>query len=103
MGRIPGLVVMVGDSCYKGRGFESRCLILDGHIIFSNIFVVRIVMFFEKTKIYEKKAEDGPFFQREDAKNQLPTAGFFTFLKMGQSRPLFVYSLLNKLMPPLSF
>ena len=31
----PGLVVMGGDSCPKGRGFESRCQILDGHDIFN--------------------------------------------------------------------
>ena len=93
MGRIPVLVVMVGDSCYKGRGFESRFLILDGHIIFSNIFVVRIVMFFEKTKIYEKKAEDGPFFQRDDAKNQLPIAAFFTFFKKWVNPGLFLFIL----------
>ena len=27
----PGLVVMGGDSRYEGRGFESRCRILDGY------------------------------------------------------------------------
>ena len=41
----PGLMVMGGDSCSKGRGFVSRRLKLDGHNIFSHIFVVRIVMF----------------------------------------------------------
>ena len=30
----PGLVVMGGDSRFKGRGFESRRRILDGHDIF---------------------------------------------------------------------
>ena len=44
-GGSPGLVVMGGDSCSKGRGFESRRRILDGHNIFSHIFVVKIVMF----------------------------------------------------------
>ena len=43
MGRSPGLVVMGGDSRSKGRGFESRHRILDGH--FSHIFVVKFVMF----------------------------------------------------------
>ena len=28
----PGLVVLVNDSCLKGRGFESRRRILDGHL-----------------------------------------------------------------------
>ena len=31
MGRSPGLVVMVGDSCVKGHGFESLHHILNGH------------------------------------------------------------------------
>ena len=39
-------MVMGGDSCYEGRGFESQHHILDGH--FSNLFVVRIVMFARK-------------------------------------------------------
>ena len=30
-GGSPGLVVMEGDSCSKGRGFEFRLRILDGH------------------------------------------------------------------------
>ena len=55
----PGLVVMGGDSCSEGRGFESQHNILDGH--FSHTFAVKIVMF-EKTKINKKDAEDGPFF-----------------------------------------
>ena len=36
-------MVMGGDSCPDGRGFESQHCILDGH--FSQIFVVKIVMF----------------------------------------------------------
>ena len=35
-GGSPGLVVMGGGSRSKGRGFESRCHILDGHDIFSH-------------------------------------------------------------------
>ena len=42
-GGSPGLVVIGRDSRSKGRGFESRHRILDGH--FSHIFVVKIVMF----------------------------------------------------------
>ena len=34
MGRSPGLVVMGGDLCSKGHGFESRHHILDGLNIF---------------------------------------------------------------------
>ena len=40
----PGLVVMGGDSCFEGHGFESQHHILDGY--FSHIFVVKIVMMF---------------------------------------------------------
>ena len=40
-----GLVVMGGDACSEGRGFKSQRRILDGHDIFSHIFVVKIVMF----------------------------------------------------------
>ena len=40
----PGLVVMGGDSCPKGRGFKSGHRILNGH--FSQIFVVKIIMTF---------------------------------------------------------
>ena len=30
-GGSPGPVVMGGDSCYQGRGFESQCYKVDGH------------------------------------------------------------------------
>ena len=52
-------MVMGGDSCSEGRGFESQHHIPDGH--FSHLIVVKIVMLFEKTKINEKEAGDGPF------------------------------------------
>ena len=55
----PGLVLMGIDSRSKGHGFKSRYRILDGH--FSHLFVVKIVMCFEKTKINEKEAVVGPF------------------------------------------
>ena len=50
---------MGGDSCSEGRGFKYQYSILDGH--FSHLFVVKIVTLFEKTKINEKEAGDGPF------------------------------------------
>ena len=56
-------MVMGGDSCSEDHGFESQCSIWDGHNIFTHIFVVRIVIFFEKTKINEKEAWDGPIFK----------------------------------------
>ena len=37
-----GLVVMGGDSCSEGCGFESQYYILDGR--FSHVFVVKIEM-----------------------------------------------------------
>ena len=61
LGGSPGLVVMGGDSCSKGREFKSQHFILDGHLV-----VVRIAMFIWKTKINEKEAEDGPFFLKKD-------------------------------------
>ena len=38
-------MIMGGDSCSDGHGFESQRHILDGHDIFSHIFVVKIVVF----------------------------------------------------------
>ena len=43
LGGSPGLVVMGGDLCSEGRGFESQHRILDVH--FSHLFVVKVVMF----------------------------------------------------------
>ena len=42
----PGLVVMGGGSCPKGRGFEFQLCILDGHDIFTHLFVVKMVTMF---------------------------------------------------------
>ena len=50
----PDLVVMGGGSCSKGRGFESRHRILDGHL-----FVVKFVMMFVWKD--RKEAGVGPF------------------------------------------
>ena len=41
--RSPFLVVMEGDSCSEGSGFESQNHLMDGH--FSHLLVVKIVMF----------------------------------------------------------
>ena len=38
LGASPGLVVMGGDSCSKGREFESRQRTLDGHF-FTYLFI----------------------------------------------------------------
>ena len=59
-------MVMGGDSCSEGRGFESQHCILDGH--FSHLFVVKIVMLFEKTKINEKEAGNSHFVKKIDVR-----------------------------------
>ena len=54
---------MGGHSHSKGRGFESRHCILDGH--FSHIFVVKIChVYLKRPKINEKEAGVGPFFKK---------------------------------------
>ena len=73
LGGSPGLVVMGGDLCSKGCGFESRHRTLDGYNIFSYIFVVRIVMFVRKDEGRQKEAEDGSFFYKN--KFRLPWMG----------------------------
>ena len=62
LGGSPGLVVMGGDSCSKGDGFESQGCILVEYL--SHLFVEKLQSLFEKTKINEKEAGDGPFFAR---------------------------------------
>ena len=61
-GGSPGLVVMGGDSNYKGREFESQCHTLDGH--FSHWFVVKTVLFVWKDEINEKEAGVGPYLKK---------------------------------------
>ena len=41
-------MVMGGDSCSEGRGFETQHLILDGHLSHIPILVVKITMFVRK-------------------------------------------------------
>ena len=53
---------MGGDSCSEGRGFESQCRILDGHI-FTLICCKFVLMFVGKgPKTNKKRGRDGPFF-----------------------------------------
>ena len=61
-GGSPGLVVTGGDSRFEGCGFVSRCRILDGHFI--TLICCKIVLIFvwERPKVNEKEAGDGPFF-----------------------------------------
>ena len=52
-----GIVVMVDDSCSRGRVFESRHPILDG----SHLFGVKMYCLVETTEINENEAGVGPF------------------------------------------
>ena len=53
-------MVMGGDTCYEGRGFESQHHILDGH--FLHPFVVKICnVCLKRSKINKKEAGVGPF------------------------------------------
>ena len=61
----PGLVVMGGDSCSEGRGFEYQRCILYGHNIFSHIFVERIVMFVWKDENNLKRGRGWPIFKKK--------------------------------------
>ena len=60
-GPSPGLVVMGGDSCSEGCGFESQCHILDGH--FSHLFVEKLYScLFEKNENKRKRGRGWPIF-----------------------------------------
>ena len=62
--RSPGLVVMGRDSCSKGRGFESRHSILDGHF-FTYICCKNCNEgCLKRPKIDEKEAGVGPFIKQ---------------------------------------
>ena len=55
-------MVMGGDSCSKGCGFESWCCILDEHDIFSHWLVLKnCIVCLKRPKINEKEAGFGPF------------------------------------------
>ena len=55
-------MVMGGDSFSQGRGFECLHRILDGQ--FSHLFVVKLLLLFETTKINEKEAGMDLFLKR---------------------------------------
>ena len=54
-------MIMGGDSCSEGHGFESQCRILDGH--FFTLICSKIVLMFvsKRPKVNEKEAGYGPF------------------------------------------
>ena len=58
----PGLVVVGWDSQSEGRGFKSQHPILVD--IFFTLFVVNVLFVRKNTKINKKRAEDGPFLEK---------------------------------------
>ena len=65
----PGLVVMGGDSHSKGRGFESRHHILDGHF-FTYICCKNLKCLSEKTENKQKKRQGlAHFFKKMSLEN----------------------------------
>ena len=56
-------MVMGGDSCSKGRGFESRDRILDGQF-FTYICCKNCIDCLKSPKINEKEAGVGPFLKK---------------------------------------
>ena len=59
----PGLVVMGGDSCSRGRGFKSQHHILYGHFL-TFICCKNCNVCLKNAKINEKEAVDGPFLKK---------------------------------------
>ena len=57
-GGSPGLVVMGDNSCSRGRGFKSWCIVLDGLDIFH-------IDLFEMTENNRKEVGAGPFVQKK--------------------------------------
>ena len=54
-------MVVGGDSCFEGHGFESRQCILDGH--FSHYFKKNCNdVSLKRPKINDKEAAVGPFY-----------------------------------------
>ena len=68
-------MVMGGDSCSRGRGFESRYRILDGHYF---TFICSKNCVFGKTKINAKRGRVGPFLKRQNSKFNINNANYFT-------------------------
>ena len=62
VGGSPGLVIVEGDSCSKGCGFESWRRILDGHF-FTLICGKNCIVCLKRLEINDKEARDGPFFK----------------------------------------
>ena len=57
-------MVMGGGLCFKGREFESRLHILDGHF-FTYVFVVKFVMCLDRRKKMKKRPGLAHFFKKQ--------------------------------------
>ena len=85
LGGSPGLLVMGGGSCSKGRGFESGHRIPDGHDIFSCMICCKNCndVCLKRPKINQKEGGFGPFFlkkTRQRCLSCLPVNLFCTFV-----------------------
>ena len=60
-GGSPGRVVMWGDTCSKGHGFESQHHMMDG--CFSHLFVVKIVVFVSKDENKRNRGQEWLIFK----------------------------------------
>ena len=58
---------MGDDSCLKGRGFETWCHILDGHLIFFENCIVCLI----RPKINEKEAGICPYLKKTNKQIRL--------------------------------
>ena len=67
---------MRGYSSSECRGFESQRLLLDGHIIFLNIFDVRIVTFVWKDENKPKRRRGWPIKKQKQAQDVLDAFGY---------------------------
>ena len=82
-GGSPGLVVMGGDSCTEGHGFDSQHCVLDGH--FSQMFGCKNCnVDLKNMKLNKIEACDGQFLNKKTQKSlfifwctlqQLPNVG----------------------------
>ena len=56
---------MGDDSCLRGRGFKLKCLIQDGHDIFTLVCYKNCIVFLKRPKINEIEARVGPFLKKK--------------------------------------
>ena len=99
-GGSPGVVVMGGDSCYEGHGFESRQHILDEHFFTYVCCKKRNDVWLKRQKINDKIGLGWPIYKKNEQKiwsnTKCINLVMLSFFKMGQSRPLlFIFVLFS--------